>query len=1366
MVIYNVLPGKEYERIFMCNTAKEIWKTLLITHQDNNQVKDNKIDLLVQQYEQFVISEDESIDIAFARFNTIITSLKALDSGYSSKNYVKKFLRALHLKWRAKVMVIEESKDLTSLSLDELIGNLKVYEMIIKKDSEIVKAKVERKSLALKAKKESSDEECSTFGSEDEEYAMAVRDFKKFFKRRGRFVRQPWNDKKTFQISCDDKNGKSDRKCFRCCDLNHLIEECPKPPKDKNQRAFSEALGVIAAKKMMRRRLGHANIRLIQLLASKELVKNLPKLKFNLHFCDAYKIGKQAHTSHKAKNIVSMTRCLELLHMDVFGPFAVRSYGGNRYTLVIVDDYSRYTSTRFLKDKTKTFDQFKIFSKKIQNQLGCTIVSIRTDHGREFDNEVQFGEFCNANGITHNFLAPRTPQSNGVVERKNRTLQEMSRTMLNEQSLPQKFWCNAADTSTHILNRILIRAILGKTPYELLRGKKPTLHYFRVFGSKCFILNTRDYLRKFNPKSYEDNTLFTRKKSSNLIIVQIYVDDIIFGLTCQDVCDEFTKIMHDEFEMSMMGELNFFLGLQIKQMEDDIFFNQSKYIKEMLNKFSLEDSKPMKTPMSSDTKLMKDKECESKQTALAISTTEAEYVSAGKACQQALWMKQALVDYDVRLDDVPIMCNNKGMIDLSKKSGATFSIFHSQTNGKDSKKPKELLPYGLLFSRLFKRVVSVFLELETDNYLSFNHDMHPITHHYERKTRLDHGKKRPRESNASSSSATQNHPSSSLPLDAMIDENDYESSHPNSSSLSQQAYSSSTVFSREGLRSIGQALKNMMGEKQRIMSSSTHHIILYDSNVEDAFSSTNIPNYTPASPNYSPASPRNTFSDPSKNLTQNLLAALAISPFHDDPYRKVMQAYNAELPIQAPIAPPSSLVLSPQFDSQDFFLSKEILPPQKQAHSISHSSADLAAPHHIFKTEESSHKTPLERHEEQIETILNHLDELPLKRMEEIKDKVRGLGNGRVIIKRDFDRLEIELEEARTQIAGLQKKQIGHDDEVVFARVRISTLEMIIEDIQFYHRSDIRSLLEAIRKLKNNKMDPKRTSTSAVPAMTQAVIRKLVADSVAIALEAQAANMANDENTNRNTELREAHVIKHKYVQRINDNKRKFDDRRTFTNNNNYHNNRDNNYRSNDHHQQQNRRQEAIMAYATTPTENHGFWQSMQSALGTQLDMSMTYHPETDGQSERTIQTLEYILRACVIDFGKGWERHLPLVSSDLENKERLTLGTLDHLKSFELPEELSNVHITFHVSNLKKCLSDESLVIPMKELLLDGKLNFVEEPVEIIDREVKQLRHSRIPIVKVRRNSKRGLEFTRKCEDQIRVKYPHLFSNITPTSN
>ncbi|GJT41488.1 zf-CCHC domain-containing protein [Tanacetum coccineum] len=145
----------------------------------------------------------------------------------------------LHPKWRVKVTANEESKDLKSLSLDELIGNLKVYEVIIKKDSKIVKGKSEQsRSLALKAKKESSDEESLTSDSEDEEYAMAVRDFKKFFKRRGRFVKQSRDERKSFQRSKDDKNYKSERKCFRCEDPNHLIEECPNPLRSKNQRAF------------------------------------------------------------------------------------------------------------------------------------------------------------------------------------------------------------------------------------------------------------------------------------------------------------------------------------------------------------------------------------------------------------------------------------------------------------------------------------------------------------------------------------------------------------------------------------------------------------------------------------------------------------------------------------------------------------------------------------------------------------------------------------------------------------------------------------------------------------------------------------------------------------------------------------------------------------------------------------------------------------------------------------------------------------------------------------------------------------------------------------------------------------------------
>nr|GEU30288.1 zf-CCHC domain-containing protein/UBN2 domain-containing protein [Tanacetum cinerariifolium] len=214
MVLYNALPKKEYERISMCKTAKDIWQSLLIALQE------------------------ESIDSGFARFKTIITCLKALDEGFSSKNYVRKFLRALHPKWREKVTTIKEWKYLSSLALDELIGNLKVHEVVMEKDFEIYKGKKERaKSIVLKAKKEYSDDETSTSGSDDEKYAMTVRNFKKLFRTKGKFVRQPREKNKLFRQR-DEKKGKSDRKCFRCGDPNHLIGDCPKPTRNKDQNAF------------------------------------------------------------------------------------------------------------------------------------------------------------------------------------------------------------------------------------------------------------------------------------------------------------------------------------------------------------------------------------------------------------------------------------------------------------------------------------------------------------------------------------------------------------------------------------------------------------------------------------------------------------------------------------------------------------------------------------------------------------------------------------------------------------------------------------------------------------------------------------------------------------------------------------------------------------------------------------------------------------------------------------------------------------------------------------------------------------------------------------------------------------------------
>nr|GEV22329.1 reverse transcriptase domain-containing protein [Tanacetum cinerariifolium] len=474
-----------------------------------------RINLLVQQYEQFTISEEESLDNAFAKFNTIITSLKALDEGFSSNNYVRKFLRASHLKWRTKVTAIEKSKNLTTLPLDELIGNLKVYEEVVKKDFETIKVKKEQsRSLALKVKREVSDEDSSSSDSEDEEYAMAIKEFKRFFKRRGRFLPKN-NDQRSFIGGAWNNNGEDEVEKTK--DETCLVGQAPD----------EICLGIN--------------------LEPDEWIKDSG--------CSKYMTGnRKLFSSCKAYN------------------------RGN-----------------------------VIFRSNLHDKI--------IGRGQICDNK------CKVIFSEHN-----------------------SKIIKDEK-------------------------VIGKTPYELLRGRKPNLNYFRVFGSKFFILNTKNYLTKFDPKSYEGVFLGYSQNNKAYIILNKQTMEV----------EESLNVTFDETPPPP----------KTSPLEDDELVEEEP-IEEMLKKFGLEDSKPMKTPMSTEVDNNKyrgmiglwypkgssietivyadsnhardyvDRKSTSgvckfigccltswflkKQTALAISITESEYVTTGKACQQALWMKQDLID--------------------------------------------------------------------------------------------------------------------------------------------------------------------------------------------------------------------------------------------------------------------------------------------------------------------------------------------------------------------------------------------------------------------------------------------------------------------------------------------------------------------------------------------------------------------------------------------------------------------------------------------------------------------------------------------------------------------------------------------------
>jgi hypothetical protein len=224
-------------------------------------------------------------------------------------------------------------------------------------------------------------------------------------------------------------------------------------------------------------------------------------------------------------------RPLELLHMDLFGSIAYISIGGSKYYLVIVDDYSRFIWVFFLQEKSQTQETLKRFLRRAQNEFVLRTKKIRSDNGTEFKNS-QIEGFLEEEGIKHEFSSPYTPQQNGVVEKKNRTLLDMARTMLDEYKIPNWFWAEAINTACYSINRLYLHRILKKTSYELLTGKKPNVSYFRVFGSKCIILIKRGRNSKFAPKvvegfllGYNSNTRAYRvfNKSIGLVEVSCYI---------------------------------------------------------------------------------------------------------------------------------------------------------------------------------------------------------------------------------------------------------------------------------------------------------------------------------------------------------------------------------------------------------------------------------------------------------------------------------------------------------------------------------------------------------------------------------------------------------------------------------------------------------------------------------------------------------------------------------------------------------------------------------------------------------------------------------------------------------------------------
>ncbi|KAJ9558774.1 hypothetical protein OSB04_013388 [Centaurea solstitialis] len=250
-------------------------------------------------------------------------------------------------------------------------------------------------------------------------------------------------------------------------------------------------------------RLCHQNFKDMNKLVSRGLVSGLPETRLSKDtLCSACELGKMKRSSHPPKLETNCRSPLDMIHMDLCGPMRVESLARKKYMLVLVDEFSRFTWLKFLRAKSDVADRIIAFIKRIQVSLNLKVKKLRSDNRTEFRN-TKLQSFLEDVGISHNFSAVRTPQQNGVVERKNRTFVKAARSIMAHLGVPKSFWAEAVATACYTQNRTLIVKRTGKTAYEMIEKRKPDIKHLRVFGCKCYILNDRDDLGKFNPKADE-----------------------------------------------------------------------------------------------------------------------------------------------------------------------------------------------------------------------------------------------------------------------------------------------------------------------------------------------------------------------------------------------------------------------------------------------------------------------------------------------------------------------------------------------------------------------------------------------------------------------------------------------------------------------------------------------------------------------------------------------------------------------------------------------------------------------------------------------------------------------------------------------
>ncbi|XP_073152109.1 uncharacterized protein [Henckelia pumila] len=424
-----------FPRIIGAKNCKKAWDILKMEFQGSEKVISIKFQSLWRDFDTLAMKDNEEIRTFISRVVEIINQIKSYGDTIEDKKIVEKVLWSLPQKFEHVVAAIEESKDLSKLTMMELMGSLEAHEKRMCKfvGPSIEQAFESKLKIAEKKKYEGHKDYFIKF---DESFSSEV--------KMGDGKMQPVEGKGTVAI-----------------------------------RTKGESL-------LWHLRYGHLNYHGLRLLKQKNMVIGLPDIELLDQTCERC-IYDKMHRLPFPKTAWRARQPLELIHADICGPTRTSSFQNKKYFLLFVDDFSKMMWVYFLEQKSEAFAVFVRFKKMVERESNLQLKTLRTDRGGEFLSK-EFSNYCSQEGIQRQLTARYTPQQNGVAERKNRTIVEMARSMLKAKGLPYTFWAEAVNAAVYILNKSPTKANPNKTPYEDWHKRKPEIRHFRVFGCLAYSL--------------------------------------------------------------------------------------------------------------------------------------------------------------------------------------------------------------------------------------------------------------------------------------------------------------------------------------------------------------------------------------------------------------------------------------------------------------------------------------------------------------------------------------------------------------------------------------------------------------------------------------------------------------------------------------------------------------------------------------------------------------------------------------------------------------------------------------------------------------------------------------------------------------